>query len=371
MYLDLTHRIFYDAEDTAGAAADVKDRDVDQMTEDEIDEMGQDDLDRVEIDEESGRATLKDPEKKEEETPETDEDQDKEADEKKTEGDDKDKKPDDGKTEEKEDEGSKLDKQISDLENIPKEERTSEQVLELRRLNAERRMHQATREASELRKTNEELQKKLYEKEMAEEDEFEQLSEEEEKDLKETDPEEFAKYEQEKDKYIERETNRAKSQAQNTFINIAAFYKGLKGAEDSIDELLEVEKLQDGTQRFKNAAFQEFLKSDEFKRVDKFVTDNMKKRYDGTYTSQQMMDAHYIVNKDKILSDTKLAGREQALNDIKRASSSDASKLENVPKSEGKKGLKRVSDLTDDEIESMSEDEMKSYQAQMEREGLA
>jgi hypothetical protein len=229
-------------------------------------------------------------------------------------------------------------------------------------------MHQATSEAAEIKKENARLKEEKYNKELEEEEEPpEKLTQEEYDELP---PDEQKVYNQEIKQYEDRVNARAAHQASNTFTNIAAFYKALKGIPDSVEDIMKREETGDGKQRLSNAEFREFLKSDEFKAVDAEVT-GMKKQYDGTYSAEQMMKAHFIVNKDKILSDAQLAGREQALDDINGATNSDASKLDRIPKSEGKKGLKKVSDLTEEEIDDMSKEEYEQYEKQMEAEGMA
>lgn len=361
--------IFFDEETPAGANQEEKDVKVDDLTEDQIDDMGHEEIDRVQFDEEADDAILKAPEKKKEETPpaEKDDDPDKKPDEsQKKEGDDDEKKPDE-EDEKKKDEPT-IDDEIAEIEKISKEERTDIQVVELRRLNAERRMHQATKEAADLRNERDGLKEEIYNKELeGEEEEPERLSDEEREELP---AEEKEVYDKEIKEYDDRQVERAAGQASNTFTNIAAFYKALKGITDSVEDLIKREASEDGKQRLSNADFREFLKSEEFKKVDAEVT-GYKKQYDGTYSADQMMKAHFTVNKDKILSDAQLSGREQALTDIGRANDSDASKLDKLPKSEGKTGLKKVSTLTDDEIDNMGEEDTKSYVEQMEREGMA
>jgi hypothetical protein len=345
------------------------DTNVDKLTDEQIDDLGQDDLDRIQTDEESGESILKDPPKpKDDDQKETAPDPEKKEDDDKTPEETDDKKEGDDKDDEPKDEHAKIDKEIKDLEDIPKEDRTDVQVIELRRLNAERRMHQATKEAAVIKKERDELAEKLYNKELEEEDEPpEKLTQEEYDELP---PDEQKVYNEEIKQYEDRVNARAAHAASNTFTNIAAFYKALKGIPDSVEDILKREETGDGKQRLSNAEFREFLKSDEFKVVDAEVT-GMKKQYDGTYSVDQMMKAHFIVNKDKILSDAQIAGREQALNDIDGASNSDASKLDKIPKTEGKKGLKKVSDLSDEEIDNMSKEEYEQHVEQMEREGMA
>ncbi|MHC4756907.1 MAG: hypothetical protein ACYTBP_17425 [Planctomycetota bacterium] len=368
---DLNKMIFFD-EDTPAGSAQEKDVDVEEMTEDQIDEMGKDDLDRVEFDEESGDATLKAGEKKEpEKPPETDKvpDEKGEGDEAKKDLETEKKEPSD-KDEKKEDDEKKEptpDEQISELEKIPKEERTEVQTLQLRHLNAERRMHKATQEAADVRKERDTLKEQLGEMKQKDVPEFEELTNEEYNDLP---PDEQAEYNKEKEQHQEAVKEIAIDQAKNTFTNFVAAYKAITGDTAKIEELQTLETLPDGSQQLKNEALRTFLSSDEFSTLDNELS-TYRKGKDGSYSVEQIMKAHFVVNKDKLLSDAQVAGRKQAMDDIKTAKNSDASDFDAVPKESRQKGIKKVSDLTDDEIENMSEDEYKSYVKEMELEGTA
>lgn len=364
MYFNLTKRIFYDDGSTSGATTEEKDVKVNDLTEDQIDDMGQDDLDRVQFDEDSDEAILKAPAKpKEDEKPL----EPVEKDEKKpVEGDDDEKKPEEDEKPPK----PTIDEDIKTIEDIPKEERTEEQTVELRRLNSERRMHVATQEAADLRKERDALQEKLYNKELeGEEEEPERLTEEEYDELP---PEEQTEYKTEIEKYETRQEQKVVQQSSQSFRNLAAFYKTLKNSNETVEDLIKLKADPDSKSGYKysNAEFGEWIKSDEFQTFDAEVT-GMRKQYDGTYSVEQMQKAFFTVNKEKLLSDAQRTGREQALTDIDSANSSDASKLDMIPKTDGKKGLKRVSDLSDEEIDNMGVDEYKAYVETMEREGMA
>ena len=347
---------------------------VDKLTDEQIDEMSNEDTERVAVDEESGEATLKDPPPPEEQppgtTPKPEPDETDEKDDKPVEGDDKDKKPEEKKEDEPKDEAAEVDTNIAAIEETPKEERTEAQTMALRHLNAEKRMHKATKETADLKKENERLNEDLYNKELADEDpEPERMSEEE---LEELPPDEKTAQLKEEKAWDDRQVDRAKIQSTTSFKNLASFYKTLKHSDKSVDDLIKLEADPDNKDGFKysNAEFGVWTKSDEFKALDKEVT-AMKKQYDGTYSVEQIQKAYFTVNKDKLLSDAQRTGREQALDDINGANNSDASRLDGLPKTEGKRGLKKISDLSQDEIDNMSEEEEKSYVNTMEQEGLA
>ena len=84
-----------------------------------------------------------------------------------------------------------------------------------------------------------------------------------------------------------------------------------------------------------------------------------------------MMDAHFVVNRDKIIADARVQGRKVAVDDITKATASDASKLDKIPKESGTKTMKKASELTSDEIDQMGKEELESYEKELKLEGMA
>lgn len=337
--------------------------DVEKMSEEDVNNMGIEEVATMEMTDD-GKLVKKDQQQKQEEPPPKKEEK---AEEKKPE-----EKAEEKKEEEKPEEKKEptIDDQIKAIDDIPKDQRTPEQVAEHRRLNAEKRMHEATQEAAKLKRENEELKEKQYKAELEREETFEPLSEEDEKELKETDPDEYDNYTKEKEAFEKRQNQRYAETSKNQFINIAAFYKAKSGVDIDVNDLLTLETTGDGKHQLKDAGFREFLASDEFKKIDNELM-TMKPSYNGTYTVDQFHKADLFVNKDKYLSDAQLQGREQAADDISKAANSDASKLDGVPASDGTKGIKRISELTDDEIDNMSQSELESYQKELKAQGMA
>ena len=261
----------------------------------------------------------------------------------------------------KEPEKEKTDSEkLEDLEKIPKDQRTNEQVLELRRLHAERKMHEVAQEKSKLERELEQQRKKLYEYEKEKAPKFERLDEEEQNELREEDPEAYVNYKKEEVAYNESLAQKAKATAEATFNNIAAFYQSITNkAGEKAENIIESQE------------FREWLKSDEFKNIDRYVTDFMNRQYDGTYSVKQMMDAHFVVNRDKIIADARVQGRKEAVDDITKATASDASKLDKIPKESGTKTMKKASELTSDEIDQMGKEELESYEKELKLEGMA
>jgi len=335
--------------------------DVDKMTDEEIDNLGIEEAGNMEISDD-GKAIKKGTTETKEPKVEPEENEPEEKAE--------DKKEPDEKKEPEEKEELTIDDQIKAIDDIPKEKRTPEQTAEHRRLHAEKRMHEATQEAAELKRKNAELEEKLYKTELDKEEVFERLSLEDEKELEETDPDEYKKYSDEKQAYETRTQQRAAETSKNQFINIAAFYKAKTGVDLNVEELLTLESTADGKHQLKDTGFRDFLASDEFKKIDEELK-YMKPSFNGTFTVDQMNKADLLVNKDKYLSDAQLKGREQATDDITKAANSDASKFSGIPASDGTKGLKRISELTEEEIDNMSQTEIESYEEELKAAGMA
>ena len=243
-----------------------------------------------------------------------------------------------------------LDAEIKVIEDIPKSDRTKEQVLELRRLHAEKKMHEATQTAADLKRQLDERDKRLFELEAKEIPEFEYL---EDKDYAELPKDEQKIYDQEKSQYETAVANRAQISNQKTIGNIAAFYTQVLGTKQTVEEVL------------KDPKFGEFLKSDDFHKLDQFVTKKMQKEYDGTYSLDTLLTAHLALNRDRIVTDAETRGRTQAAEDIIKANNSDASTFDRVPKETGTRGVKKLSDYTADEIAGMPHSMLEQLRQQM------
>jgi len=343
---------FYDEPDKSGGDPDV-----------DVNELSQEELQRASVDEED-KVVITPEEKVDKEPPDipSDEDEKKVEKPKEPEGDEKEdkvEKPDEKEPPAKPPEKS-LDEQISDLEKIPKEERTEVQILQLRHLNAEKKLREYQADRDRLQQKYEEQAEKLRDYETKEEPKFEELTEEEEEELMVEDPEEYRKYQKEKAEYEQHLSAKAETTAKTIFSNIATFYKEITG-----------KTKEDLTDTLKSKEFNEWLETDDFKRIDLYVTKNMTKLRDGTYSVNQIRDAHFVVNRDSIVSGARAEGRKEAVDDIKGATRTDASELDKVPKETGIKGAKKISDYTPEEIQNLSPEEHKRLVKQMELEGMA
>lgn len=318
----------------------------------DVDQLSQEELERATVDENDRVVLTPDPGTKEDQQDDDEEPAD----------DKKDPPKDEKKAEEKAEEpfdelpdSAKTDSQIKELEDIPKEERTPEQTLELRRLHAERRMHQAIQKSAELERKLEEIEKKK-----PDEDEigkFEYLEEDEEDALMQEDPAEYRKYLKEKEAYESKVAERQMSARKETFHNIGRLYQEVTGTNGKVEDAIQTPE------------FKEWLKSDEFKALDRFVTGNMKP-VNGTYSMEQLQAAHRAMNYEKAVSQAELRGRQEAVDDIKGASRK-GSELDKAPKESGPKGTKSLDSLTPEEIESMSAEELASWEKELQRQGMA
>lgn len=335
--MEIIKQKFYESPDNLpGGGEEIKPRFV---KEDDLLNLGKEELAKVQFDE-SGKPFIPEKIEKKENTP--------------PEG-DKDKKPDDPTPpadQQKKEPDKKaeptLDEQIKVIEDIPKDDRTSEQKTELRRLNAERKMHEATQEAAKLRKELEEKEKETFELKSKTLPEFKELDPEEEKELKDTDPDEYNEYTKEKESYKSQVQEMMLSSARKTFSNFVDFYANQFGKSGLSQD--EIKKSED---------FQNYLKSDEFKSIS-MITDRLPER-DGSISLKTIQDAYFIVNREKIVADAQLSGRQQALEDINKTKRSDASELDRVPRESAQKGIKKLSELTTQEIEEMTPHQRKSY----------
>ena len=225
-------------------------------------------------------------------------------------------------------------------------------------------MHEATQEAAELRRKAKELEDERIEREQRELEEsetFQELSPYEEEALKDSDRDEYDNYVKEKQEFQHRQTERVKSVALKTFNNLADFYKQV----NNMDKNMKTEDI------VKSEDFKEYLKSDEFKNLDTFLSSNIRPNRDGSFDVDKMMLAHRSVNFHKYISDSRIRGRKDAIEDIENASKSDSSKLNRAPKGSPIKGTKRLSELTQNDIDLMSVDELNEYQKELELQEMA
>ena len=100
----------------------------------------------------------------------------------------------------------------------------------------------------------------------------------------------------------------------------------------------------------------EFFKSDEFVKLDQFVTENFKTNDKGLFTVTQMETAWKALNFDKFVAEKSQAVRSQVLESIEKARTG-GSKLDRLPKTGGDSKGRAAGDLTIDDIDRMTETE--------------
>ena len=247
---------------------------------------------------------------------------------------------------------------LEELEKIPAEERTDIQKEMIRRLHAQGKMTKATQKVAKLQKLLNESEKTRYELEKSKKKEFTYLDEDEEDALMREDPDEYKKYQQDKQAHEKEQLEQVQVVQNSIFNNIVGLFQKLTNNNDDI----EVVK--------KSPEFQAWVKSDEFLKIDQYVTGNMMPRYDGVYTIDQMMDAHKIVNFNSIVSKSKVDGRKEALDDIENANKS-GSKLDKISQDKKGKSSKKLKDLTFEEIDEMGVDELKQWEEDLKLQDMA
>ena len=286
----------------------------------DIDQMGQEELENAKFDEETGDLITPEGTEKDQKPDEKPEGVEKPEESEKPEE----------KTKDAEPEEKSLDEQIAELETVPKDERSEVQALELRRLNAERKMHQVAQEKKQIEDRLSEREARLKElEESQEEDEFIELPESEEKLLKEEDPEEYQKYSQDKQRFVEKQNERVINSAKATYGSLIEFFKETHGidAKASVDDVSKMEE-------FKN-----YMKSEEFQRLDRYLSEYVRPTKDGSYDLDRIKAAHRVTNYDKIIANTKVAGRKEALEDITKTKNSDTSKFQRATSGPGENNV--------------------------------
>ena len=244
-----------------------------------------------------------------------------------------------------------LTEQISELEQVPKEERSEVQQVRLDHLHAQKKLHEVTEEKNQIAREHQELKDKKPEAVPEADETFEYLNAEDEKALKHDDPDEHDKYLEEKEGFETRANDRTVNQNQTTMNNIVYFYKEKNGKNGDFDPE-------------KDPAFATWIKSDEFKDLDTYVSKEFKK-VNGVHSIAQMKAADKMLNHDSYIADAKVAGRKEAIDDTDPKNFVDGSALDSVPKTDSKRTAKKISDLTEDDMANMGKDQLKQAEEQM------
>ena len=221
---------------------------------------------------------------------------------------------------------------------------------------------QKSDEAEEWRRKYEELEKKLQELEGKKFEDFEELTDEEFEILKQEDPEAAFQYLQEKEEYerwkqMQEEKQQMEEQQQlqqaqmQTWNNIVEFAKAV-GYDPEKDE----------------KAFQQFLQSDEFRKLDQFVTENFVPK-NGVYTKEQMEMAWKALNFEKLAAQERINGRQEAVEDISKAGMG-GSRFDRAPKTEPGREREKFANWTAEDVLNATEEEIAQYEKWLEEQGL-
>ena len=298
----------------------------------DIDALGEDELDALELDED-GKPAVK---------PEPDTDQEKV---------DKESDSEQGKDEPKEGEGEKATEAADGKEETQEGEESEPEEVSPEQKRIKDLQSGFTKErqrAIELENKLREMEAKLKEKELKQ---FETLSDEEELELAETDPEAFRNYllqkvenekreaELAKEKEVIRDTqqnNEVVAFMQNTFSVAVDPYKPIEEQAEEVRSL-----------------------SDKMQAISKYAFKNYKPNADGVYTSKQLADAYKALYFEDIVAEERKKAMSTTVDSIERASKG-GSVLDRASKSGGGNKPKSVFDVSPDDIDAMSEDELDS-----------
>ena len=357
-------------------------KDVQDNKDVKIEELGEEDLDNVVIDDDD-KITIKDPETNEksasdDEIPDKDDEDD--EDETSSAPDDKD----DGTPGEKKDEDDDSEASDDKDDEIPSEKKFDEyekeeldqlkkdDPLKYRELkadkrvaDAQRKMHEATQKAKEEEKKRLEVEKKLLEDRKPKEPK--QYSEDELEEMKFDEPEKWRQVMNEREQYETRKTEyeadeKAFKETEVTTQQRERFEGQLTEMLDFTETVLKIKvdrtlPLDDQTQDVKD-----FIDGP-FKKVDEYLKDKQHLRdvKTGLFSKDTMRMVYRDLNFDQLKSTSKKEGREQAVNDIGKASKG-GSNLDKGPHGH-EKGThrKELEDLSQDEIDHMGEEELKSW----------
>lgn len=217
-----------------------------------------------------------------------------------------------------------------------------------------------TRAQTEIANLKKELQQLKESKEAERFEGFEVLTDEELATLREESPEEAEEYEKEYAEYQEfqqkREYNRLATQWNIILDATADLLEFHTGQRFDIDPSIPFQQQPAEVQKF----IAEVIKE----KIDPYITQNYQRTEDGLYTKDQILAAHRVLFHDDYINKAKSGLREQVLDDIKRANTG-GSDLDRIPKTGGKDALKKASELTPEEIASMTEEEVDYYLQQV------
>lgn len=210
-----------------------------------------------------------------------------------------------------------------------------------------------------LAEANKELEQLKIEAAEKKFDDFVLLSDAELKELKETEPDEaeiYVKDLAEYETHIEQRENHRKNTQYLVILNAAEeILREYEGFEGNIDPQVEFFKQPAEVQRFLIETLQ--------KKIDPVITQRYKPNDDGLYTKEQIRSAYIELNLDKIVANKQKGVRQQTIQDIETAAGK-TPVIEKIPKTAAKEGTKPFNELTYEEIQDLSPEEVEYYDKQ-------
>ena len=210
--------------------------------------------------------------------------------------------------------------------------------------------HEKSKRVKELEEENRKLKNEQILKKL---NSFEKLDEDALERLRDYDPDAYLKYKQDEQAHEDLKAQVKSDEEAFEIEQIDAQNAQL------YNNVLEFASKTFGIDTSDEKAVGEFLKSDDFQKVDAEVSSTMQ-RIDGVYTVDQMEKAWKIVNHDNILAKERQSAREETINTINKPKPT--SKLDTLPNSDKSgESRKELKDLTADDWDRMDEEETAYY----------
>lgn len=246
-----------------------------------------------------------------------------------------------GKQEEPDDKRTDFEKEI-DAENDPV--KLKERLKGLQGLATK-----SKQELAQLRKDLQETKSKLQEKLKSD---FEELDEEQLDELRKEDPDAYIEYQKAKEKH-DADVKEAEAEYLGEQVKLQA-----DEAVNFIEERFGVRVDMSVPPDQQSEEVQKLMAEDgPLYAIDNYLKDNVVPK-DGVYTSKQMNDAYKVLYHDQIIADARKGIREKTVDDIERASKG-GSKLDKAGPGGGtNQGALKIDDLTQEEINNLSEAEL-------------
>jgi len=193
--------------------------------------------------------------------------------------------------------------------------------------------------------------------------EFSELSAEQLEEIKWDDPDAYRDYFLNKREYEARQKDVNDAEQREQDAEIAQRDQGR--LKSQADEILDFLKLR-GVSADDEKAVTDFTSSDNFKKLDKFVTEKLKPNEDGVYSVDQMKIAWDVLNFEDIKSDIQAKTTAKTFEKNIEKAKNGGSPLDKMPRGATTKP-KPVSNMTLDEINDMDEKSVDQALAELEK----